>query len=274
MSNPAVIEAQSVELLRKEIAPVLHKANTLAVRTPEDREDARTFVLAVKKAQAEVHEKFDKSVEKTHAAWKEALSLRASFLDPLESAEKTVKRLILNYDADRERIRLDEQLRLQAIADETSRKERQKIEQEAERQRNIQRKKEEEAAEARRKAEEADGKERKRLLDEADAADRKAAAAAAKVEVKEEQSAAIVAPVVTVSAPEKPKGESTPKRWKARLTDKAALIQAAAKINEIAAACLTFDQAAANRMATTTKGAVPIPGIEWYSESSLSMRGE
>jgi len=273
MSNPAVVEVESVALLRREVAPVLQRAQAIAVRTPADRDDARNFVLAVKRAQEQVHTQFDTMVDKTHKAWKESLAVRASFLDPLESAEKTVKRLILTYDAEQERIRLDEQRRLQAIADETARKERMKIEQEAERQRNIQRQQEAEAAEARRKAEEAEGKEQKRLLDEADAADRKAAAAAAKVEVKEEQSAAIVAPVVTVSMPEKPKGESAPKRWKARLIDKMALIQAAANGSEIAIGCLTFDQPAANTFAKSSR-IITVPGIEWYAETSLAMRGE
>jgi hypothetical protein len=232
MSNPAVIEAQSVELLRKEVAPVLQRAQAIAVRSPADREDARNFVLAVKKAQDQVHASFDAMVDKTHKAWKESLAVRASFLDPLESAEKTVKRLILNYDADQERIRLDEQRRLQAIADETARKERERLEKEA----------------AKLKTPELR-------------------------EARLEQAALIVAPVVTISEPEKPKGESAPKRWKARLLDKMALIQAAANGSEIAIGCLTFDQPAANTFAKSSR-IITVPGIEWYSESSLSMRGE
>jgi hypothetical protein len=274
MSNPAVIESESVALLRKEVAPVLQRAQAIVVKTADDRSEARAFVLAIKRAQEQAHKKFDVMVEKTHGAWKEALAVRASFLTPLEAAEKAVKTLITTYDQEQERIRLDEQRRLQAIADEAARKERHKIEQETERQRQIHREKEAIAAHARRKAEEAEGAERKRLLAEAEAAERKAAAAAAKVEVKEEQAAAIVAPVVTIAEPEKPKGESTSKLWRAKLTDKAALIQSAAQGNEIAATCLTFDQTAANTLATATKGAVLVPGMEWYTKPSLAMRVE
>jgi len=233
MSNPAVLEVESVAMLRKEIAPVLQRAQAIAVRTTADRADAKAFLVAVKSAQERAHKKFDGMVEKTHAAWKEALDLRASFVDPLKAAEGTVKQLILTYDAERESIRLEEQRRLQAIADEAARKERERLEKEA----------------AKLKTPELR-------------------------EARLEQAASIVAPVVTVAAQEKPKGESTRKLWRARLTDKAALIQAAAHGNEIAATCLTFDQKAANTMATGTKGAVPCPGIKWYDVDSLAMSGE
>jgi hypothetical protein len=193
-------------------------------------------------------------------------------LDPLADAERQVKLKVTTWDRDEEEKRLAEQRRLQAIADEASRKERQKAEQEAAKQRAIQEAKEREAAEARRKAEEADGAERKRLLAEAEAAERKAAAAAVKVENKEEQAGAVVAHTVTVAGPEKQAGESTRKIWKAKLTDKAALIAAAANGSDIAMACLAFDQSAANRLATATKGAVAVPGIEWVVDSNLAVR--
>jgi len=263
-----------VDTLKQDIAPIVARANAITVHTPDQRTEAVEFLKAVKGAHRRVTDFFAPLVDATHKAWKRTTEARLSILDPLETAERAVKTTVTTYDQEQERIRLDEQRRLQAIADEVARKERQKIEQEAARQRDIQRQKEFEAAEARRGAEEASGAERKRLLAEAEAAERKAAAAAAKVEVKEEQTAAIVAPVVTISAPEKPKGESTRKLWKARLTDKAALIQAAAEGNEIATTCLAFDQTAANRLATATKGAMPCPGIEWYAETSLAMRAE
>ena len=233
MSNPVVMEVESVALLRKEIAPVLQRAQAIVIRTANDRADAKTFLIAVKQGQERAHKEFDTMVEKTHSAWKEALAVRASFLTPLEAAEKAVKTLITAYDQEQERIRLDEQRRLQAIADETARKERERLEKEA----------------AKLKTPELR-------------------------EARLEQAAAVIAPVVTITEPEKPKGESTRKLWRARLTNKAALIQTAADGNEIAVSCLSFDQTAANRLATATKGAAYCPGIDWYTETSLAMRGE
>jgi hypothetical protein len=263
----------AVAKVQQSVATLI-RACPAVITTPEDREAGSVARRAIREREAEIEKERKALVGPLNDTVKRINDLFRGPLEALRTADDHQKALALAYDAERERIRLDEQRRLQAIADETARKERQKIEQEAERQRQIQREKEAIAAEARRKAEEAEGAERKRLLAEAEAADRKAAAAAAKVEVKEEQTAAIVAPVVTLAEPEKPKGESTRKLWRARLTDKMALIQAAAQGNEIAATCLAFDQTAANKLATATKGAVLCPGIEWYAETSLAMRGE
>lgn len=260
-----------VELLQREIQPVLTRAGQIAIRTANDRTDANGFLVAIKGAQKKAHETFDGSVEAAHASWKTALALRASFLDPLDKAEKIVKAMCQQWDGAQERLRLEEQRRLQAIADEAARKERQKAEQEAAKQRAIQEQKEREAADARRKAEEAEGAERKRLLVEAEAAERKAAAASVKVEAKEEQAAAVCAPVITVSGPEKQAGETVRKLWRAKLADKRALVAAGA-LNDVAASLLAFDQSAADRLAVATKGAIAIPGIEWYTEISMAVR--
>lgn len=265
-------ELAVAEQLRHEIAPVVQRAQSLVVRTVEQRTEAKDFLIAVKQAKERVNGLFNPIVDAAHKAWKKATETRGSLLIPLDTAERTVKATILTYDQEQEHIRLEEQRRLQAIADEAATRERMKAEQEAAKQREIQRQAEARAAEARRKAEEADAAERKRLLAEAEAAERKAAAAAVKVEAREEQAAAVITPVVTVSGPEKEKGESTRTLWRARLTDKTALIQAAAQGSEIAGSCLTFDQTAANRLATATKGAAPCPGIKWYTETILAIK--
>jgi len=220
----------SVEIMRKQLSPVLQRAKSLVIRTATDRGDAKVFLVNVKKAQEQVHMRFDPTVDKAHKAWKEAVALRASFLKPLEEAETHVKRLIASWDQEQERLRLEEERRLQALADEAARKERERLEREAARIKTPERR-----------------------------------------EAKLEQAASIVAPVITISAPEKPKGEATRKLWRARLTDKAVLIAAAAQGNELAATCLSFDQTAANKMASATKGSVPIPGVEFYCETVLAV---
>ncbi len=93
-------------------------------------------------------------------------------------------------------------------------------------------------------------------------------------EARLEQAAAVTAPVITVAAPEKPKGESTRKVWKARLVNKQALLEYAASPNELASSFLSFDQSAANRFAASTKGAVSMCGIEFYEESQLAIGGK
>ncbi len=117
-------------------------------------------------------------------------------------------------------------------------------------------------------ADEAARKERERL--EREAAKLKTPE---KREARLEQAAAIIAPVITVAAPEKQAGEATRKRWKMRVTDKARLIEAAAHGNELAASLLVYDEAAGNRLATTVKGAVTIPGVATYWTTDLAVRG-
>jgi hypothetical protein len=204
-----------------------------AIRTPEDREAGSSARRAIREREKAIEDERKAIVGPINDGVKRINDLFRGPLEALRTADDAQKTLALGYDQERERIRLDEQRRLQAIADETARKERERLEKKAETIKTPER--------------------REAILEEA---------------------AAIVAPVVTVAAEEKPKGESTRKLWRARLTDKAALIQAAAQGNEIAATCLTFDQKAANTMATGTKGAVPCPGIKWYDVDSLAMRGE
>lgn len=87
------------------------------------------------------------------------------------------------------------------------------------------------------------------------------------------QAAAVTAPVVIVATiTVKQKGESTRKTWKARLVDKNALVKSATS-SDLAMSILIFDQAAANKLAISTKGAVAVPGVEWYEETSLAIGG-
>jgi len=112
------------------------------------------------------------------------------------------------------------------------------------------------------------------LLREAEAAERKAAAAAIKIEAKEEQAASIIAPVVEVAkTTPKVEGASTRKIWKARVVDMDAVIQAAFDPSSIARSFLTFNEKVADAFAKSTKGAIPVKGVEFYQEDNLAIGG-
>lgn len=270
----ATTELQTMEDVQHEIAPVIQQANAMVVRSSADRDRAMDFLKALKSAHARYAGFFERTVKTTHAAWKSALADQSSMLGPLEAAEKTVKATVRTFDDAEEAQRLAEQQRLNAIATEKARLERQKIEQEAARQRAIEQEKLAKAEAIRKQAEGASDAERKRLLAQADAAKRQAAAAAAKVEIKEAEAEDIAPPVITIAAPEKRAGESTRTVWKAKLIDKAALITAAANGSDIAASMLAYDPVAGNQQAKTLKGNVVIPGIEWYTEKTLAVKGQ
>ena len=227
---PVMID--EVKELEQEIAPVVRQASAITVRTKEERFEAMDFLKNIKGAQKRVADFFLPIKNAAHIAWKRTTEGEAKLLDPLKSAESTIKGKILSYDQEEERARLAEQRRLQALADEAARKERERLEKEA----------------AKLKTPELR-------------------------EARLEAAAAIIAPTVMISAPEKPKGESTRKVWKARLIDKKALIVAAAGGNDLAGSFLAYDEKAANKFASTIKGAVSVPGVGWFEESILAVGG-
>jgi len=76
-----------------------------------------------------------------------------------------------------------------------------------------------------------------------------------------EQAAAVSAPVIEV-ARELPKvaGQSVRKTWKARVTD----------IQQVPREWLVVNESALNAFAKSTKGAVKVPGVEFFEESTLA----
>jgi uncharacterized protein YhaN len=259
--------------LKQEIAPVVARALEIVIRNPDERAAAVEFAKGVKALGKKAADFFRPMKQAADESKRRILDAEREALAPLQDAETMLKTKIVAYDTAAEQARLAEQRRLQAIADEQARREREKAEQEAAKQRAIVAEQERAAAELRRQAEQASAEERKRLQDEAAAAERKAAAAAVKVEAREEQAAAVVAPVIQVAATAKAKGESSRTLWKAKLTNKSQLIAAAASGNELAASFLAFDEVAANRFAAATKGAVPVSGVSFESSVSLAIKG-
>ena len=76
-----------------------------------------------------------------------------------------------------------------------------------------------------------------------------------------EQAAAVSAPVIEV-AREVPKvaGQSVRKTWKARVTD----------IQQVPREWMVVNESALNAFAKSTKGAVKVPGVEFFEESTLA----
>jgi len=196
----------------------------------------------------------------------------------LEQAEQLIKGSMLTYQQAEDAKRRAEQARL----DELARQERERLRKEAE----------EAAAEAAR-IEAIAAAERKKIEEEAaaaaaagDAAEAERlqeAAAISKTEsiIAAEQAAAeaaaaravasiIMAPTVAPMTP-KTKGIATVEKWKARVTDKAALIAYVAA-NPQYAELLTVNESALNAQARSLKGNLQIPGVESYPEQSLSAR--
>jgi hypothetical protein len=238
------------------------RAKSLIVRNNDERALLFNEIKSAKTYKDKVLDFFRDIKKKADEAHKAIVKQEKSFTDKIDVFESAAKRAILAFDHAEEAKRIAEQKRLQAIADEKARKEREKAEAEAARQRQVEEDARRKAEEARRLAEAADAAERARLLKEAEAEERRASAANAKAEAKTEIAAAVTAPVIEVAKTiEKQNGESTAKIWKARVID----------ANLVPREWLIVDEKAVNAFARATKGAKQIPGIEIYSESSLKI---
>ena len=99
--------------------------------------------------------------------------------------------------------------------------------------------------------------------------ERKAAEARAKAEA--EAAALVVAAVPEKAA--KPKGVSTSKKWRGKVTDLAAFLHYAADHPEVQA-CVEVKAGALDRIIAATGGAVEIPGVEAYQETIIASRGK
>lgn len=167
----------------------------------------------------------------------------------LAAAEGKVKKCMIDYTVEQERIlkEKEEKLRRQAEAEEA--RKRKVLEEQA-------RKQEAKAEELRRKAKEADEKERQRLEEKAKEADERAEQ---RREKKEEVH--IEAPVLDKTV-KTPTGVSYREKWYAVVVDKSKLnIQ-----------YLEANMSLLNKFAQATKGKINLPGVEFKFERILASR--
>ncbi len=251
------------ELETAEIAPVVARANSLVIATPEDYSEAAEELKKNKGMQKRIDAKlidpWRKSKANAAANMKEWDDL---LMVPLRKAEDILKQKQLAYQAEQEAIRQAEQRRLQAAADEAARKEREKSEAAARLQREKEQAALQAAEEARKRAAAATNEaERAKAAAEAEKAQAAANKAAAAALVREETAAAVIAPVVTVAAVTPViAGQSVRKTWKARVVNAAILPREYTLPN----------QQALDAFAKATKGAIPLSGVEFYEESTLA----
>jgi multidrug efflux pump subunit AcrA (membrane-fusion protein) len=199
----------------------------------------------------EVEATFGPICDGAHKAWKTAVAKRDGFLNPLKDAQKSVKGLMSAYDAEQDRLRRDEQARLEAI---------QRAEEEKKRQEELARIAAEKKAEEDRllqAATEAEASGDKETADQL-------AAAAVQVETeKKEEMAAVqtepihTAPVVLAKTTPKLQGGPVYRTiWKARIVNEAIIPRT----------YLVPDMVKINGVARSLKGQTNIPGVTAYEE--------
>jgi len=117
--------------LKQELTPVVQQAASLRVNNPENYSFAAEYLKAVKAAQKKVVDFFKPMKDAANKAHKEITGKEASAMIPLKEAEDTIKRKMLDYATEQERIRQEAQRKLQAAADLKARQEREALEKKA-----------------------------------------------------------------------------------------------------------------------------------------------
>ena len=174
-------EIGNVEDLKGEVLPVVRQADETAVQSAESYQAAGAFLKDIKTAQKRVVAFFDPLKKSTRAAWQAVLAREKEMLGPLAAAESGVKRKMGAWHEAQERIRREQERKLQSAAEAKARKERERL--------------------------------------AARAAAASAKGQTEKAESLEDKAAEVVAPVIAVQS-EAPKVEGIKYRttWKARVT--------------------------------------------------------
>lgn len=174
-------------------------------------------------------------------------------LDFLSDAEKSYKTAMVAFDNEQERMRREQQRKV----DEAARKEREMLEQKA---REAREKAEREAAELRRQAEAAAAAGRaEEAAKLASKATKTIDKADAKAEGLEQSAMQVVTPTVVMDAP-KVSGITKRVVWFARVVNP----------NLLPREYLVPNEKALDGIAKATKGEIQIPGVEFYSENLIA----
>ena len=118
--------SEEIKKLEEKSTGIIKQANEIVIISQQQYTAAGVFLKGVKGLMKEINATFDPIVKKAHEAHKEAKAQQKKHLDPLESAERTIKGKMSNYYLEQERKRQEEQ----AKRDEQARREEQKRKQE------------------------------------------------------------------------------------------------------------------------------------------------
>jgi hypothetical protein len=87
-----------IAVIEKRVTPVTQEAGALVIKSAEQKGLAVDKIRIIKALRKEVEDTFNPIIEKAHSAHKEAVSQRKKFTDPLDEAERIIKRKIGDYD--------------------------------------------------------------------------------------------------------------------------------------------------------------------------------
>jgi len=116
MTAEAALKLVETEPVEQKALSIVDQAKAVKVTDAQTYLSAGNLWKAIGDMMKEVKETFDPICDAAHKAHKAAVEKRAKFLDPLTNAQKSVKKLMSDYDAEQECIRIAEQRRLEEEA--------------------------------------------------------------------------------------------------------------------------------------------------------------
>jgi len=221
------------EVMEKEVNPICKQAEMLVIRTQDESVLSQEHLKELKRRRAIVHDKFDPPVKAAHSSWKKAKDLYNFFIDPFDSAERTIKSKVVAFESEQERKRQDEARKAEAQRQAEERKRREEIEAQAKR------------------------AEEKGNLEKAEA-------------LREKAENVVVAPVFTPPPAPKVAGTQFNKAWKAEVLSLRLFCKAVVECR-IPEAVIEVNQSALNNLAKVIKDTQKIEGIRFYEETQMKV---
>ncbi len=106
---------ETTEIVQKTDSAI-EEAEGFKIESPDVYEAAGMFLKGLKAIQKEVNDTLDPVIKSTNTAHKEALSAKKKHTEPLKKAEQIVKGKMATYATEQERVRRDEERKLQVEA--------------------------------------------------------------------------------------------------------------------------------------------------------------
>lgn len=275
-----LIKTELKTQIKSGVSVIMSGVESLTITNQSHLVNAARFTKEIKITGDLIEDERKKLVNPRNAEVKEINAFFKQYSTMLDTAEATLKKAILAYQNEQERIRIEAQRK----ADEEARKEREKIEAAA----RVQREKEEAALrkaeeerqaqiEAERRAAEETDAAKRRLLEaeaaerrkEADKAMRMARDAAANAEAKENVATTVVAQVVE-SNYAKPNGSYSVKVYSGEIIDLKAFVKYCLDNNQLG--FLSVEIGKVNKVLQATTGTMTMPGIRVIEKEDLRMR--
>ena len=122
METSVAFNRPEVQQIEHKTTDIVSQAGTLVIANHEQEQAGVNFVKAIKVLRKEVDATFDESIGKAHEAHKSMIAAKKKHADPLDAAERMVKGKIVCFQDEQERLRREEQSRLEEQAQKDQQK--------------------------------------------------------------------------------------------------------------------------------------------------------